>query len=141
MFNLIVKYFLTNFRIFTETSMRVRLNVQLSNNSVYIKAISGYMNLMLRRFFNIINHFELFYIFSPDYWERRKYIKQIHDITNGIIKQRKLERKHMKEDAVEIDNWSVKKKKVFLDLLLESNQFTNEEIREEVDTFAFAVCI
>ena len=122
--------------------MRVRVDVQLSNDTLYIKAISGYMNLMLRRFYSLHKRYDLFYILSSDYWESRKYVKQIHEITNNIIKERKKERQNVKkDDPVEVNNLGVKKKKVFLDLLLESNQLTDDEIREEVDTFAFAVRI
>ncbi|KAJ4451981.1 Cytochrome P450 4C1 [Periplaneta americana] len=83
--------------------------------------------------------------------KQKKCLKILHGFTNKVIQERKLKVKSQQgqqsqereEDEVLVSNYFPGKKKrmAFLDLLLEVSEggtkLTDEEIREEVDTFMF----
>lgn len=76
--------------------------------------------------------------------QQRKALDVIHGLTNRVIAERKelLKNSKPEENTVE-DDTGIKKRKAFLDILLQSSEeggLTTEEIREEVDTFMFEVC-
>lgn len=73
-------------------------------------------------------------------------MKVIHDFTNSVIVSRREELESlMKKGQSDVDNGEndvgIRKKTVFLDLLLQSTidgqPLSNDDIREEVDTFMF----
>lgn len=77
-----------------------------------------------------------------------KTLKTLHDFTDSVIVSRRSELESLTKSSTTIsipaeDDVGVKKKTAFLDLLLQSTidgkPLTNEDIREEVDTFMFEV--
>lgn len=90
---------------------------------------------------------------SSEYQRHQRCIEVLHGVSNGVIKERKeeIQRKKMSEannNSIDVINNNVpeteiglKKRLAFLDLLIEASKdgtvLSNEDIREEVDTFMF----
>lgn len=72
-------------------------------------------------------------------------MKILHGFTDSVIAKRKSELLNSKPDQADNNDneFGIKKKTAFLDLLLQSTidsqPLSNEDIREEVDTFMFEV--
>ncbi|KAF2888130.1 hypothetical protein ILUMI_18043 [Ignelater luminosus] len=86
---------------------------------------------------------ESLYHLSLDYQKERKALKVLHTYTNSVIASRKKElQNYIKaEKEKNIDDCGIKKRKTFLDLLLQyridGQAISDEDIRQEVDTFMF----
>ncbi|KRT82401.1 cytochrome P450 [Oryctes borbonicus] len=120
-----------------DSSMRIDVNAQETGDTTYIDAVKRFLEIYLTRFFSFFNKYEFFFQFSPKYKQYRKDIEYLQSFTSSVIEQRKRER-IANLDEEETDEFGRKKRrKVFLDILLDSNQMTDQEIREEVDTFLF----
>lgn len=82
--------------------------------------------------------------FLPQGRTYEKYRKILHDFSYKVIAERK---EYLRKNKIVLANGTVKSRKrlSFLDLLLEVSEngsvLSDEEIREEVDTFMFAVII
>ena len=85
------------------------------------------------------------YRFTQDYKNAQKCIKILHGVSNRVIRERKEEIKKDKmlnnNETNNNEDIGTKKRLAFLDLLIEASQdgavLSNEDIREEVDTFMF----
>lgn len=83
--------------------------------------------------------------FTPTYRRQQALIKSLHSFTDKVIVERREKLLHESNKVTRDHNENVvgKKKLALLDLLLQStvdgNLLTNEEIREEIDTFMFEV--
>ncbi|KAK7792766.1 hypothetical protein R5R35_004879 [Gryllus longicercus] len=128
-----------------ETAMGVSMNVQNDGNSEYVSALQGLADLIMKRTF-IPWLFPKFIFDRSELGKLQKgYLKILHDTTNKVIADRKRElaEKHNDETSDETFENEIgqKKKLAFLDLLLQytkgEGNLTDEEIREEVDTFMF----
>lgn len=91
-------------------------------------------------------HSDFMFKHSPTGKEFYKHLKVLHDFTGGVVKERRGKRVEEEKQSGRDDDVGMKKKKAFLDLLLDecdnqesSNKLTDEDIREEVDTFMFEV--
>lgn len=93
-------------------------------------------NILSSRFFQLYLRFDSTFKFSSLYREQQKLLKTLHSFTDGIISARRNElEEEMKEGKV-VDS------KALIDVLLtakiDGKALTNEDIREEIDTFTFA---
>lgn len=97
---------------------------------------------MTARFFNIFLQTKWIFRLSPLYKTQQKSLKILHDFTDSVIIAR---RQELVNEAVgaetKFDESEGKKKLALLDVLLRSSidgqSLSNEDIREEVDTFIF----
>ncbi|XP_050306332.1 uncharacterized protein LOC126743338 [Anthonomus grandis grandis] len=131
--------------IICETAMGVKMGAQQKNNQEYTEAVRGMCEIFTTRNASLWQGFEFLFRFSKDYKRQQKCLKVLHDFTNNVIERRKqeLEKKHSETTEEATDELGRKRRKAFLDLLLESKDengqpFSQEDIREEVDTFMFA---
>lgn len=98
--------------------------------------------------FDILKRADLIYRFTDMYHQEQKVLKTLHGFTHSVILSRQQELAAETEGAKqyasnEENEMGIKKKTAFLDLLLQSSvdgqPLSNEDIREEVDTFMFEV--
>nr|XP_022919068.1 cytochrome P450 4C1-like [Onthophagus taurus] len=131
--------------VICETAMGTCVNAQEDINSEYVKTVEKMGLLVIRRSFSPILQIDtMFKYFSSDAINERKYLEILHGYTRKIIKSRRLElysNDKINSNGNDRDDFGIKKKRAFLDLLLEYQMgdpsFTDEDIREEVDTFTF----
>lgn len=124
--------------------MGVKVDAQLKENSEYVRAVKSETRIAFRRFANVLKRVDFLYKLSRDFQKEKKAIKILHDTTDKIIVTRRdLLLSKSKENARGIEKNESKKRRSFLDILLEGTidgkPLTNLEIREEVDTFLFEV--
>lgn len=124
--------------------MGVTVDAQ-NKDSDYVRAIGFMRGIIMKRTFSAWKRFDSLFVYSAEYKEQKKCLDIIHGFVRGVIEKRKKE-KQMKDSGKmneEMDDLGIKKRLAFLDLLLESKidgrDWTEEEIREEVDTFMFEV--
>ncbi|KAI8044012.1 hypothetical protein M5D96_000160 [Drosophila gunungcola] len=132
-FNLFPYVTLCTLDIVCETAMGRRIYAQSNSESEYVKAVYG----------------DLIFRLTVDYKLHQSYINTLHGFSNMVIRERKAELAILQEnnnnnnnnapDAY--DDLGKKKRLAFLDLLIDASKegtvLSNEDIREEVDTFMF----
>ena len=78
---------------------------------------------------------------TPTGAEWRRAVKVMHNFTNEVIRERKIYQEITENENNEDDDVGIKKRFAFLDLLIKEAKggtvLTDEDIREEVDTFMF----
>lgn len=122
--------------------MGVKMNAQLNSRSEYVTSVEKMCVFTTKRVKSFLGRFDLTYPLTPNYYKQKKVSNIIQTYTNNVINSRKAELtdEHV---AVEIDEVGMKRKLAFLDLLLKSTldgqPLCNEVIRDEVNTFMFAV--
>ncbi|PAV83205.1 hypothetical protein WR25_03465 [Diploscapter pachys] len=125
--------------IICETAMGTQVNAQFGQNEQYVAAVA--------RITQIIWEFQRFpHLWIKPIWylsgkgfEFNRLVQATNDFTRKVIADRKATLQELHEDEVH-ENPTTNKKKAFLDLLLsmqQENQLSDEDIREEVDTFMF----
>uniref|UniRef100_A0A1L8EFT6 Putative cytochrome p450 4d2-like isoform x2 n=1 Tax=Haematobia irritans TaxID=7368 RepID=A0A1L8EFT6_HAEIR len=133
--------------IIAETAMGVKINAQSNPKFPYVQAVFHVTNITAKRFINVWHRINwIFRLTAPaDYKLLNDSIKLMHDFTENIIMERRetLQKSlsqdyHNTEDENELGQ---KKRMALLDVLLQStisgSPLSNEDIREEVDTFMF----
>lgn len=101
--------------------------------------------LTIDRSTELWNHWDSFYYLTPSGRESKRVAKFLHEYAEKVIEERRKTRSmRVPDENPDDEEVGVRKKKSFLDLMLDtaedqSIKLTNEEIREEVDTFMFAV--
>ncbi|XP_071042776.1 cytochrome P450 4V2-like [Parasteatoda tepidariorum] len=128
--------------------MGVKINAQLGEGQEYYKAIHKIGTLVLIRIFKPWLYPEFIFRISPTGREFYKNVDIIHRFTRKVIKQKKSKmienNQQLKQLDVTANDYpsNTKSRRAFLELLLEhhfkDSSFTEEDIREEVDTFMFA---
>ncbi|KRT82267.1 cytochrome P450, partial [Oryctes borbonicus] len=129
--------------IISETAMGIQVNAMTQTNNTYVDAIYGLGRELVERFQKAWLSNDFIYSKTSYYKRFLKFVSILHNTTNRVINERKeaLKHKHGKSEHVIDDDFVNKKRKAFLDLLLEvaegGDVITYEQIREEVDTFLF----
>ncbi|KAJ9590496.1 hypothetical protein L9F63_016447, partial [Diploptera punctata] len=129
--------------IICETAMGVEINSQdQENQSDYVEAVSKVTLGVMTRILSPWLYPDFVYNSLPCGKRFNKYVNILHSFSHKVIRQRKEYYAELKSGRkVAEDLHSGKKKLTFLDLLLEASEngenLTDEEIREEVDTFMF----
>ncbi|KAJ1364651.1 hypothetical protein KIN20_024781 [Parelaphostrongylus tenuis] len=125
--------------IICETAMGTAINCQIDGSSEYVQAVQRLTSILWK-------HQRFPWLWLKPVWylsgfgfEFDRLIKLTNDFTREVIAKRKgiMEEGEMSEESAVSPN---KKKLAFLDLLLHmqrSDELTDEDIREEVDTFMF----
>ncbi|KRT82236.1 cytochrome P450, partial [Oryctes borbonicus] len=131
--------------IICETAMGVNVNVMSDEDNEYIKAVYDITEVL---FWKVLHPYVPDFMFKllPQGRRLQKDLIVLHGFSNKVIADRKklLEsRKSNSSDKVDqgADDLGIKKRKSFLDLLLEASEngkvLSDTDIREEVDTFMF----
>lgn len=126
--------------------MGATVDAQNIIDSPYVQAVADMRGIFMRRSFSPWKCFDTLFQFSDDYKQQTKCLEIIHGFAMSVINKKKKEKQAREAgNKVADDDLGIKKRMAFLDLLLESKidgrDWTDEEIREEVDTFMFEVRI
>ncbi|KAF2897328.1 hypothetical protein ILUMI_08846, partial [Ignelater luminosus] len=121
------------------TSMGTQVNAQDDSESKYVFSVKEMSRIVMDRAFSALKKVDSLYYFSKDYQKETEALKILHGYTNSVIQSRKQEiiksNGHNDKVALDEDDIGRKKRKTFLDLLLEyrkdGQSMTDEEIREE----------
>ncbi|XP_071538563.1 cytochrome P450 4C1-like [Panulirus ornatus] len=127
--------------ILCETAMGHSLKAQDSSGLAYVDAVNKMSGIIPKRAVRpwLRSNF-LFRLLGPAK-EYDTWLQTLHDMSNSTIKARKkANREKMTEDSLHQNG--KKQRLAFLDLLLQYSEqnpeFSDEEVRKEVDTFMFA---
>ncbi|EDW60801.1 probable cytochrome P450 4d14 [Drosophila virilis] len=133
--------------IIAETSMGVKINAQGEPNFPYVQSVKIVSNMMAERFMNPLQRFDsTMRIFFPLLFRKlNQHIKAMHDFTDKVISERRdTLQKSLNEQSstgTEENDVGSKRRMALLDVLLQSSvdgqPLSNNDIREEVDTFMF----
>lgn len=125
--------------------MGISINAQTNATNAYVESVGVMKDTIYRRTISIWKLSDWLYPLSRDYWKEKRALKIIHNTTDSVIKKRRqflLENPEI-ENITENNNETTKKRLSFLDILLKGSidgrPLTNQEIREQVDTFLFEV--
>lgn len=135
--------------IIAETAMGVKINAQQNPKFPYVQAVKITTDIISERFVKVWNRIDwIFRLTAPQQYKLLKEnIKLMHEFTERIIMERRetleenLRKKGSSESLNQTDELGQKKRMALLDVLLQSTidgvALTNDDIREEVDTFMF----
>ncbi|XP_025836096.1 cytochrome P450 4C1 [Agrilus planipennis] len=130
--------------IICETAMGVAVNAMDKPNSEYVSAVYGISKLATDRAFLPWYHSDFIFYRTAMGKQFLKYVNILHGFTEKVIKERKgkLADTTTDQEIHEDEEFIGKKKrKAFLDMLLEASKggtiMNDLEIRQEVDTFMF----
>jgi len=134
------------------TSMGTKMNAQTNSDSAYCTAVRDLSHILYDKMFNIFTANDLYFMMTKNYAVQKKSIQTLHEYTYRVIELRRRELENKKNDNLDmnvnnddVNDLGIKKKMPLLDVLLnveiDGKPLTNDEIREEVDTFMFAVSI
>lgn len=124
--------------IICEAAMGIQMNSQKGKNAKYVEAVKKMCEISFYRMRSPWLWPEIFWRISTSGKEFKNNLKIITEFTQGVISNRKMERKI--ERLGDAKNGSEKRTNCFLDILLdlqEQSDLTDEDIREEVETFMF----
>lgn len=124
--------------------MGTKVNAQEDSESKYVYSVKEMCRIIMERSVSVIKMYETLYHFSRDYQKEKQALSILHGYTSSVIQSRKEEMIKSNDDKDHLeDDIGRKKRKTFLDLLLQYKKdgqpISDEDIREEVDTFMFEV--
>ncbi|XP_068142442.1 cytochrome P450 4d8 isoform X1 [Drosophila tropicalis] len=133
--------------IIAETAMGTKVDAQKNEGTPYANAVNECTALLSWRFISVYLQNEFLFTLTHPHlkWRQMRMIRTMHEYTINVIKQRReaLE-EHLKNkspEQVNDDDVGTKRRMALLDVLLQSTidgrPLSNDEIREEVDTFMF----
>ncbi|KAJ4450387.1 hypothetical protein ANN_01808, partial [Periplaneta americana] len=128
----------------SETAMGVTLNAQRGENTEYVKAVRSMGNIFIQRIAKPWIHPDFIFSLTSRGKEQKRCLSILHGLSKSVVKARKEQMQKSKfqtsEESAE-DQCGIKRRLALLDLMLEASddgiKLTDEEIREEVDTFMF----
>ncbi|XP_054713200.1 cytochrome P450 4V2-like [Uloborus diversus] len=130
--------------IICQTAMGVNINSQSGGCGDYVQAIHEIGELILYRILRPWLWSDRTFYWFPAGRKFRSNLQKVHGFTRQVIKEKKELSLKIRTEKRMCENNSpsaVKRRKAFLELLLEHHfvdqSFTEEDIREEVDTFMF----
>ncbi|XP_046467889.2 cytochrome P450 4C1-like isoform X6 [Neodiprion pinetum] len=132
-----------------QTAMGVSMGAQSNNSGDYIETVEKTFAIIYQRVFKAWLQYDAIFYRTRLGREQKKCLNVLHDFTNNVIRRKKeaLLRKRDNRDATtdhkyDEDDSLPPRRKAYLDLLMEltDNQmkFTDQELREEVDTMIVA---
>lgn len=130
--------------ILCETAMGIRGNLQQQRDSKYANAVIETTNEVMTRVMSPWLYPNFIYNLTPSSKRLNRHITTMNNFINEVIDERKqLYKLEKSKKAFEEDDFHTgrKKKFTFLDMLLtysENEKMSDEDIREEVNTFMFA---
>ncbi|KAF2879875.1 hypothetical protein ILUMI_26305 [Ignelater luminosus] len=127
---------------FCETSMGVTINAQ-TTDCEYMKWIGRILKIAPNVLWLYIGPENFIFHWIPDAIEATKLLKKVHDFTDSVVKEKRLEYQRKLEEKQSLYQEDSTKRKSFLEHLIELSEttgenFTDEELRAEVDTFMVA---
>eukprot|EP00090_Calanus_glacialis_P028920 TRINITY_DN46369_c0_g1_i1.p1 TRINITY_DN46369_c0_g1~~TRINITY_DN46369_c0_g1_i1.p1 ORF type:complete len:512 (-),score=129.35 TRINITY_DN46369_c0_g1_i1:4-1539(-) len=126
--------------IICETAMGKSINAQADSDTEYVRAIYGASDIVFQRQKSPWLWQDWLFALTPAGFRWRKYLKSLHGLTTKVIEERKKEVEKTKSGNTE-DDVGIKRRLAFLDLLIDASEggsvLSDEDIREEVDTFMF----
>uniref|UniRef100_A0A182Q6J7 Cytochrome P450 n=1 Tax=Anopheles farauti TaxID=69004 RepID=A0A182Q6J7_9DIPT len=132
--------------IICETAMGVKVNAQSEGEeNDYVKAVCELSRLFLERMVRPWMHLDAVWHRSRFAGRYKNALETVHTYSREVIRDRKaaLGTEQTKSDTDDGETFGARKRMAFLDLLLQENQqhniMTDEDVREEVDTFMFEV--
>jgi cytochrome P450 len=135
----------------SSSAMGVQINAQQNENPEYVKAITSLLGIIQTRHLSLLYRNDFIFNLSPSGREQARCLEILHGFTMKVIKERKLEMARNgsngliqdgEDEKTKTKARSDKKRLAFLDLLISASDggrvLSDEDIREEVDTFLFA---
>ncbi|XP_030752973.1 cytochrome P450 4C1-like isoform X2 [Sitophilus oryzae] len=121
--------------ILCDTAMGLKYDIQRENANYEYK-MDKVMQLVFLKLLQIWNHIPFVWRLLGYEKKIQGYLKTLSDLIDKVI-QEKLEIVMQKKNSTYIEE-ETKKRMVFLDYIIESNEFTSIELRDEVFIFLFA---
>ncbi|XP_046836136.1 uncharacterized protein LOC124431839 [Vespa crabro] len=129
--------------VICETTMGVNIHAQDNTITGYPDYIHKSEYSILHRYLRPWLKLDSIFALTAEGKEFYSSIKEIHRFNREVIKKKKEARREQRQDDREFDELGGKKRKAFIDILLDinennSNQFSEEELDEQVATIMFA---
>ncbi|BFF97767.1 cytochrome P450 4d8 [Drosophila madeirensis] len=133
--------------IIAETAMGTKIHAQAADSSPYAEAVSECTALLSWRFMSVYLQVELLFTLTHPHlkWRQTQLIRTMHEFTTKVIEERRRTLEEQQREKLSAtspdDDVGRKRRMALLDVLLQASvdgrPLTNDEIREEVDTFMF----
>ncbi|XP_046600021.1 uncharacterized protein LOC107223264 [Neodiprion lecontei] len=130
--------------IICEAAMGVNINAQTDQDAEYSTALHGITTQAVDRIFRPLLHYDWLYYHTRDGKKFKRTVETAHKFTKQVISEKKLARQNRQRHNADENGMPEKpKRQAFLDHLLDACErekmpLTDEELREQVDTFLFA---
>ncbi|XP_020283970.1 cytochrome P450 4c3-like [Pseudomyrmex gracilis] len=126
--------------IICDTAMGYKLNAQRNSKDEYVEAVDKIASIVQMRFTNVWVSSDLIFKLTKAGKEHDRSLRIIHGFVDKVLAERKAAWKLKHDDN--FNKSSTKKKQALLDLLLNISEdgavLSDEDIREEVNTFMYA---
>ncbi|KAF2899771.1 hypothetical protein ILUMI_06415, partial [Ignelater luminosus] len=126
-----------------ETAMGLKWNAQEDAESDYVRAIYQITNIVHKRSFSVLHRSPITFPLTSLGKQQKEVLRVLHEYCDKVIQQRKEELSKIPAVSQESisDDIGRKRRLAFLDLLCmqrDSSELSDQDIREEVNTFLFA---
>lgn len=122
--------------------MGIKINAQLKENKDYVYAVEHFLEIYMLKYFSLLMRCQWYYRMTELYKKEQQILKTLKNMTKLVIKTRIGEREKLGNKEESINEFGIKKKKAFLDLLLDlkdDGQLSEQEVNDNVNTFLFGV--